>query len=174
MRILAAVNRKLAEWKGLLRRQQRSRCRQPHRKRWQGTRLQQPCCSAKRQWSGSAKYNCISALEPQDSVRVLQHGGLRSSTPGTVGTTQRNSIFGPHFRDFDLSIFKNFPVTERATIQSVPRRSTSPTLRTSSSAITTSRTRSSARQPLVRSQQPIQTTTHGSTSSYSKYCSNLR
>jgi hypothetical protein len=82
MRILAAVNRKLAEWKGLLRRQQRSRCRQPHRKRWQGTRLQQPCYSAKRQWSGSAKHNCISALEPQDSVRVLQHGGLRSSTPG--------------------------------------------------------------------------------------------
>jgi Carboxypeptidase regulatory-like domain len=36
---------------------------------------------------------------------------------GTIGNTARNSIFGPHFRDFDLSIFKNFPVTERATIQ---------------------------------------------------------
>jgi hypothetical protein len=36
---------------------------------------------------------------------------------GTIGNTQRNSMFGPHFRDVDLSIFKNFPVTERATIQ---------------------------------------------------------
>lgn len=36
---------------------------------------------------------------------------------GTIGNTQRNSLFGPHFRDVDLSLFKNFPVTERATIQ---------------------------------------------------------
>jgi hypothetical protein len=36
---------------------------------------------------------------------------------GTIGNTQRNSMFGPHFRDVDLSLFKNFPVTERATIQ---------------------------------------------------------
>jgi hypothetical protein len=36
---------------------------------------------------------------------------------GTIGNTQRNSMFGPHFRDFDLSLFKNFSVTERATIQ---------------------------------------------------------
>jgi hypothetical protein len=36
---------------------------------------------------------------------------------GTIGTTARNSIFGPHFRDVDLSLFKDFPVTERATIQ---------------------------------------------------------
>jgi hypothetical protein len=36
---------------------------------------------------------------------------------GTIGNTHRNSLYGPHFRDFDLSIFKNFPVAERATIQ---------------------------------------------------------
>jgi hypothetical protein len=36
---------------------------------------------------------------------------------GTIGNTARNSMFGPHYRSFDLSIFKNFPVTERATIQ---------------------------------------------------------
>jgi Carboxypeptidase regulatory-like domain len=36
---------------------------------------------------------------------------------GTIGNTQRNSMFGPHFRDVDLSVFKDFPVTERATIQ---------------------------------------------------------
>jgi hypothetical protein len=38
-------------------------------------------------------------------------------TLGTIGNTQRNSMFGPHFRDVDLSLFKNFPVTERATVQ---------------------------------------------------------
>jgi Carboxypeptidase regulatory-like domain len=36
---------------------------------------------------------------------------------GTIGNTQRNSIFGPHFRDVDLSVFKNFPVTERVNLQ---------------------------------------------------------
>jgi Carboxypeptidase regulatory-like domain len=36
---------------------------------------------------------------------------------GTIGNTQRNSLFGPHFRDVDLSLFKNFPVTEHATVQ---------------------------------------------------------
>ena len=36
---------------------------------------------------------------------------------GTIGNTQRNSLFGPHFRDVDLSLFKNFPVTEHSTVQ---------------------------------------------------------
>ena len=36
---------------------------------------------------------------------------------GTVGTTQRNSLFGPDFRHVDLSLFKNFPVTERVNLQ---------------------------------------------------------
>jgi len=36
---------------------------------------------------------------------------------GTIGTTQRNSLFGPNFRHVDLSIFKTFPVTERVGVQ---------------------------------------------------------
>lgn len=36
---------------------------------------------------------------------------------GTVGNVQRNSLFGPHFRHVDLSLFKDFAVTERAKIQ---------------------------------------------------------
>jgi len=36
---------------------------------------------------------------------------------GTIGNTMRNAMFGPHFRDVDLSLFKNFAVTERATVQ---------------------------------------------------------
>ena len=31
---------------------------------------------------------------------------------GTIGNTQRNSMIGPNFRHVDLSIFKDFPVTE--------------------------------------------------------------
>jgi hypothetical protein len=36
---------------------------------------------------------------------------------GTIGTTQRNSMFGPHYRTVALSLFKNFPVTERVNLQ---------------------------------------------------------
>lgn len=36
---------------------------------------------------------------------------------GTIGTTQRNSLFGPNFRHVDLSIFKDFPVTETVKVQ---------------------------------------------------------
>ncbi len=36
---------------------------------------------------------------------------------GTIGTTPRNSLFGPNFRHVDLSIFKDFPVTERVNLQ---------------------------------------------------------
>ena len=36
---------------------------------------------------------------------------------GTIGTTQRNSLFGPNFRHVDLSIFKNFPIAERVNLQ---------------------------------------------------------
>ena len=34
-----------------------------------------------------------------------------------MGTEQRNSLFGPHFRHVDLSLFKDFPVTERVNVQ---------------------------------------------------------
>jgi hypothetical protein len=36
---------------------------------------------------------------------------------GTVGNTQRNSLFGPNFRHVDLSLFKNFPIGERSNLQ---------------------------------------------------------
>ncbi len=36
---------------------------------------------------------------------------------GTIGNAQRNSLQGPHFRDADVSIFKDFPVTQRLAIQ---------------------------------------------------------
>ena len=36
---------------------------------------------------------------------------------GTIGTVERNSLFGPHFRHVDLSLFKDFQVSERAALQ---------------------------------------------------------
>jgi hypothetical protein len=36
---------------------------------------------------------------------------------GTVGTTQRDALFGPHFRHVDMSVFKNFAMTERVNLQ---------------------------------------------------------
>ncbi len=36
---------------------------------------------------------------------------------GTIGNVQRNSLYGPNFRHVDLSIFKDFPVTESLNVQ---------------------------------------------------------
>jgi len=36
---------------------------------------------------------------------------------GTIGTTQRNSLYGPDFRHVDLSIFKDFPIAEGVKLQ---------------------------------------------------------
>jgi hypothetical protein len=37
--------------------------------------------------------------------------------PGVIGNTPRNSLYGPHFRHFDLSLFKDFQLRERAKVQ---------------------------------------------------------
>ncbi len=36
---------------------------------------------------------------------------------GTIGNTQRDALFGPHFRHFDMSIFKDVAITERVNLQ---------------------------------------------------------
>ena len=36
---------------------------------------------------------------------------------GTIGSAGRNALFGPHFRHIDLSLFKDFAVTERLNVQ---------------------------------------------------------
>jgi hypothetical protein len=36
---------------------------------------------------------------------------------GTIGDAPRNNVFGPRFRHVDLSLFKDFPVTQRVTLQ---------------------------------------------------------
>ncbi|WP_198137682.1 TonB-dependent receptor domain-containing protein [Terriglobus sp. TAA 43] len=36
---------------------------------------------------------------------------------GTLGTTSRNSLYGPHYRHFDVSLFKDFQLPEKAVLQ---------------------------------------------------------
>ncbi len=36
---------------------------------------------------------------------------------GTIGSAKRNSEFGPRFRHVDVSLFKDFPITERVNLQ---------------------------------------------------------
>lgn len=36
---------------------------------------------------------------------------------GVIGTAPRNGLFGPHFRHFDFSLFKDFPLKERLKMQ---------------------------------------------------------
>ena len=54
----------------------------------------------------------------QQSVKHFINVAAFAPQPlGTIGNTPRNSVFGPHFRHVDLSLFKNFPVTERVNMQ---------------------------------------------------------
>jgi len=38
-------------------------------------------------------------------------------TLGTIGSERRNGLYGPHFRHFDVSVFKDFRLSERAVLQ---------------------------------------------------------
>ncbi len=68
---------------------------------------------------GNDRPNTIA--DPRTGPHTLTHffntAAFAPQPLGTIGNTQRNSLFGPHFRHVDLSVFKDFPVTERATIQ---------------------------------------------------------
>ncbi|MGI4758604.1 MAG: TonB-dependent receptor domain-containing protein [Janthinobacterium lividum] len=53
--------------------------------------------------------------------RTLAHyfdtGAFVPQPLGTIGTTQRNDVFGPHFRHVDLSLFKDFHLREHTALQ---------------------------------------------------------
>jgi len=50
-------------------------------------------------------------------TRFFDTSAFAAQSLGTIGTAQRNSLFGPNFRHVDLSIFKDFPVTETVKVQ---------------------------------------------------------
>ncbi|MGO4518046.1 TonB-dependent receptor [Terriglobus sp. 2YAB30_2] len=59
--------------------------------------------------------------DPHAVERSFQHwfntAAFAPQTLGTIGTAQRNSLSGPNFRHVDLSLFKDFFLTERAKVQ---------------------------------------------------------
>jgi len=66
---------------------------------------------------GNDRPNQIGDARGPKTNAQFSYSSLRSSPLGTIGTAQRNSLFGPNFRHVDLSIFKTFPVTERLNVQ---------------------------------------------------------
>jgi hypothetical protein len=50
-------------------------------------------------------------------TRAFDTSEFTAQTFGTVGTARRTSVYGPHFRHFDASLFKNFAVRDRTTLQ---------------------------------------------------------
>jgi len=42
---------------------------------------------------------------------------FQAQAVGTIGSERRNGLYGPHFRHFDLSVFKDFRLTERVVLQ---------------------------------------------------------
>jgi hypothetical protein len=67
---------------------------------------------------GSDRPNQVSkAKGPKTLHEYFNTADYAPQPLGTVGTAERNSEFGPHFRHIDLSIFKDLPVTERVNVQ---------------------------------------------------------
>jgi hypothetical protein len=67
---------------------------------------------------GSDRPNIIAS--PNGSKKLSQYFNVNAFAPqtlGTIGNEVRNSISGPHFRHIDLSLFKDFHLTERYVLQ---------------------------------------------------------
>ncbi len=57
------------------------------------------------------------ARGPKTNAQFFNTAAFAPQPLGTVGNTQRNSLFGPNFRHVDLSLFKTFAITERVGLQ---------------------------------------------------------
>ena len=57
------------------------------------------------------------ARGPQTLSQWFNTSAFQPQPLGTIGNEVRNALFGPRFRHVDLSLFKDFPVTERLTVQ---------------------------------------------------------
>lgn len=68
---------------------------------------------------GSDRPNQIaSAVLPNPNINEwFNTAAFQSQTFGTVGSARRNSVYGPHFRHFDPSVFKVFKLNERFSLQ---------------------------------------------------------
>jgi Carboxypeptidase regulatory-like domain/TonB dependent receptor len=67
--------------------------------------------------TGVAPYAGVNRTRANGTVNWMNPNAYSEPAPGTFGTSQRDALHGPAFRDFDLSVFKNTKVTERITTQ---------------------------------------------------------
>lgn len=59
-----------------------------------------------------------SASVPKFSVNeFFNTAAFQAQQFGTLGSERRYQLYGPHFRHLDVSLFKTFPVTERANLE---------------------------------------------------------
>jgi hypothetical protein len=58
-----------------------------------------------------------SAKGPKTLTQWFNTAAFTPQPLGTVGTAQRNDLTGPRFRHIDMSLFKDFAVTERFVVQ---------------------------------------------------------
>jgi hypothetical protein len=67
---------------------------------------------------GNLKANCNNAVDtPCLTTSEFQPSAAVSGAPTNFGTIARNSLYGPHFFDLDLSIMKSVKIWEHATFQ---------------------------------------------------------
>jgi hypothetical protein len=67
---------------------------------------------------GSDRPNMIAS--PKGPKKLSEYFNTAAFAPqplGTIGNEVRNSFYGPHFRHIDLSLFKDFHLTERYVLQ---------------------------------------------------------
>jgi hypothetical protein len=67
---------------------------------------------------GSDRPNIVANPKgPKKLSEYFNTAAYAPQTLGTIGNEVRNSIYGPHFRHIDLSLFKDFHLTERYVLQ---------------------------------------------------------
>ena len=67
---------------------------------------------------GSDRPNIVADSHgPKTLTEWFNTGAYQAQPLGTIGNEVRNSMFGPRYRHVDLSLFKDFAVTERVNLQ---------------------------------------------------------